>query len=86
MTGPVAQLDSVWQAYGILAQPFDANGRPISPVAQKQAEGLVPQPADIEHSAPVYLIDKTGALREMLPVDFTPATLVTDLKILIAEH
>jgi protein SCO1/2 len=86
MTGPADQLDHVWQAYGILAQPVDANGRPISPVAQKQAQGVVPQPSDIEHSAPVFLIDKTGALREMLPVDFTPATLVTDFKVLLGEH
>ena len=86
MTGSPTALDSVWQAYGILAQPVDANGKPISAVAQKQAQGLVPQPSDIEHSAPVFLIDKSGALREMLPVDFTPATLVTDFKILLAEH
>jgi protein SCO1/2 len=82
LTGSADQLTPVWQRYGILAQP----DRPITPAAQRAAQGLPPEPQDIEHSAPVYLVDKTGTMRAALPVDFTPDTLVTDLKVLLANN
>jgi cytochrome oxidase Cu insertion factor (SCO1/SenC/PrrC family) len=57
----------------------------VSPAAQQEARGLAPAPDIVEHSAPIFLIDKRGAIRAMLPVDATPDTLVTDLRILVSE-
>jgi hypothetical protein len=57
----------------------------VSPGVQSELRGLPAQPADVEHSAPVFLIDKSGALREMLPVDVTSDTLTADFRILLAE-
>ena len=85
LIGQRPQLEQVWKSYGILAQPVDNAGRPVSPGAQNELRGLPAQPAEVEHSAPVFLIDKSGALRAMLPVDVTPNTLTTDLHILLAE-
>jgi protein SCO1/2 len=85
LIGQRPQLEQVWKSYGIVSQAVDSAGRPISPSAQSELRGLPAQPADVEHSAPVFLIDKTGALREMLPVDVTPDTLTTDLRILLSE-
>ena len=81
-TGTSSELQQVWQDYGVYAQPVDAGGKPITPLAG----GDTPtSPEAIEHSAPVFLIDKRLKVRALLPVDFTVATLVTDLKVLLAE-
>lgn len=40
-------------------------------------------PDQIEHSAPVYLIDQSGAERATLPDDFTADTLSQDLRVLL---
>jgi cytochrome oxidase Cu insertion factor (SCO1/SenC/PrrC family) len=85
LVGQRPQLEQIWKSYGIVAEPVDSDGRPVSPGAQNELRGLPPQPAYVEHAAPVLLIDKTGVLREMLPVDVTPDTLTTDFRILLAE-
>lgn len=81
-TGTSSALAQVWKAYGIYAQPVDASGKPITPVAGADTPT---SPETIEHSAPVYLIDKQLKVRALLPTDFTAADLVTDLKVLLAE-
>jgi cytochrome oxidase Cu insertion factor (SCO1/SenC/PrrC family) len=70
LTGSADQLQPVWRSYGILAQPT----RPITATSQRAAQGLPPQPADIDPSASVYLIDKSGVMRAALPVDVVPDT------------
>jgi protein SCO1/2 len=85
LVGERPRLERIWQAYGIVAQPVDSTGRPVSPGVQSELRGLPAQPAAVEHSAPVFLIDKSGVLREMLPVDVTPDTLTADFRILLAE-
>jgi protein SCO1/2 len=85
LIGQRPQLEQVWKSYGIVSRTVDGNGRPVSPSVQNDLRGLPAQPAEVEHAAPVFLIDKTGALRAMLPVDVTPDTLTTDLRILLAE-
>jgi protein SCO1/2 len=85
LVGTRDQLTLVWRAYGILAQPENPGGRPVAPAAQQEERGLLPQPDIVEHSAPIFLIDKRSAVRAMLPVDATPDTLTTDLRALLAE-
>ncbi len=81
LTGSRPQLEAVWAAYGIDAQrvrattPATANGQP----ADAEADA-------IEHSAPVYIIDKRGQVRAMLPVDVSAEDIATDLKVLLAEQ
>ncbi len=81
LTGSADQLSAVWTNYGILAQ----SDKPTTPAEQREAQGLVPQPGDIEHSAPVYLIDKSGNVQAAFPDDFTPDALVTDLRVLLSR-
>ncbi len=85
LVGARQQLEPIWRSYGIVAQSVDSVGRPVSPGVQSELRGLPAQPAQVEHSAPVFLIDKSGALREMLPVDVSPDTLTNDLRVLLAE-
>jgi cytochrome oxidase Cu insertion factor (SCO1/SenC/PrrC family) len=85
LVGERAELEQVWRSYGIAAQAVDSAGRPVNPGVQNELRGLPSQPAQVEHAAPVFLIDKTGVLREMLPVDVSPETLTTDFRVLLAE-
>jgi protein SCO1 len=85
LVGTRDQLAPVWRAYGITAQPDQPVAKPVSPAEQRAEQGVDPLPQDVEHSAPIFLIDKRGALRAMLPVDATPDTLTTDLRVLVAE-
>jgi protein SCO1 len=77
LTGSRPQLQSVWAAYGIDARqaPAAASGR----AAENSPEG-------IEHAAPVFLIDKHGRVRTMLPTDVTADDIAADLRILLAER
>jgi len=83
LTSSRAQLEAVWKAYGIYSQYVDAKGNPITPPAGAESR---PSPATIEHTAPVFLIDKHFKVRALLAVDFTASDLVTDFKILLAER
>jgi protein SCO1/2 len=85
LTGARDELAVVWSTYHIDAQPGTLVARPISPLAQWQARELPAPPDVVEHSAPIFLIDKRGALRVALPLDATPDILTTDLRILLGE-
>ncbi len=77
-TGARPQLEQVWQSYGILAQTTNAQGTPTAPSATN--------PDLVEHSAPIFLIDKHGNVRGLLPIDFKASDLATDLSRLAAEQ
>ena len=68
LLGPQKQLQPVWKDYRIYT---DA------------AKGASPQGQALTHMAIVYLIDKQGRERVLLPVDFTPAQLTRDLNMLL---
>jgi protein SCO1 len=85
LNGSRDQLAGVWSAYHITAQPDRPAAKPVSPAAQQEARDVAPAPEIVEHSAPIFLIDKHGAIRAMLPVDATPDTLGTDLRVLLNE-
>jgi protein SCO1/2 len=70
LLGSRQQLIPVWKSYGIYT---DAQS---GPTAQGQA---------ITHMGIVYVLDKAGRERWMLPVDFTPTQLTDDLKTLLSE-
>lgn len=82
LTGSRPQLEAVWKSYGIYPQYVDARCNPITPPPADQSQG---SPSVLEHEAPVFLIDKSGKVRALLPTDFTAADLATDLRILLAE-
>ncbi len=87
LNGSRDQLTSVWRAYHITAQPDTPAATPATPAGQQGAPATEapPSPDIVEHSAPIFLIDKHGAIRAMLPVDATPDTIATDLRVLINE-
>ncbi len=80
LTGVRPALERVWRAYGIQTQGVDSDGNviPESDIANAK-------PAQIEHAAPMFLIDKQGNVRMLLPIDFAPETLVHNMKVLLAE-
>ncbi len=82
LTGSRSELEKVWSAYGIYAQEVDAQGRPVTPAPVAPAGS----PETIEHSAPIYLIDKRGEVRALLPNSFTVDDLTADLEGLLAER
>jgi len=77
LTGSRPQLQAVWASYGIDAQQVRN---------QMAASTQAASPETIEHSAPVFLIDKLGRVRAMLPVDVSADDIATDLRVLLAER
>lgn len=63
------------------SQPTHRDPRSVRLLSELR--GLLPQPDQIEHSAPVFLIDPFRGDACDLPEDFTPDTLVSDLKVLV---
>lgn len=78
MTARRPALETVWKSYGILAEPLDAQGSPIDP-----SSTAVQDPESIEHSAPIFLIDKQGVIRTLLDPTFMPPDLVQDFQSLL---
>lgn len=73
-TGSFADLKAVWGAYYI-----GTEARDFSPKAASKAP---PSPQLVGHSALVYVIDPRGEIRAILPSNFDPNDLVTDVRIL----
>jgi cytochrome oxidase Cu insertion factor (SCO1/SenC/PrrC family) len=55
VTGTRPQLEAVWRNFGILAQPVDPNGRPVSPATRRALEGLPATPDQLSHDLRVLL-------------------------------
>lgn len=81
LTGTRPQLEAVWTSYGIDAQRARASMSASTTAKSADAEADL-----IEHAAPVYIIDKRGQFRAMLPVDVSAEDIATDLKVLLAEQ
>jgi protein SCO1/2 len=77
LTGSRPQLEAVWATYGIDAQKVRD---------QMSGSAQANSPEEIEHSAPVFLIDKRGQVRAMLPVDVSADVIASDLSVLLAER
>jgi len=83
LTGTRPQLEKAWASYGIDAQKVKAQMQtPVAPGTQAAAGS----PEVIEHAAPVFLIDKKGLVRAMLPTDVSAADIAHDLGVLLAER
>ena len=67
LIGAPSQLQPVWTAYHVGAQP----------AAAAPTSGLV------DHSALVYLVDRSGHLRVILDANFNPADFLQDVKALL---
>lgn len=76
LTGPFAELRSVWTNYfvGTDAKAVNPDAAAVGPKS----------PELVNHTAIVYLIDPHGMLRVFLPGNFDPKDLAVDLKILAA--
>jgi protein SCO1 len=70
LMGTQNQLSPVWTHYGLSAQP-------VTPTNTS--------PGIVMHNTALYVIDKQGRERVLLPDDFTPDQLTTDLKVLLGE-
>lgn len=74
LTGSFADLKAVWGGYYIGTDAKDFN--------PKTASNGPPSPELVGHSALVYVIDPRGEIRVILPSNFDPNDLVTDVRIL----
>jgi protein SCO1/2 len=74
LTGSFAELKAVWGAYYIGTEARDFNPKAASRGPQS--------PELVGHSALVYMIDPRGEIRAILPSNFDPNDLVTDVRIL----
>ena len=77
LTGPLADLRSVWANYFV-----GSDAKAVNP--QAVSAGPV-SPDVVNHTAIVYLIDPRGMLRVFLPGNFDPKDLAADLRILSAD-
>ena len=68
LTGSPAQLVPVWHSYGV--------------GTNASLNGALTSPAQLEHSAMVYLIDPQGRLRVALPANFTQKDFLQDVSAL----
>jgi protein SCO1 len=74
LTGSFAELKAVWGSYYIGTEARDFS--PKTAAKGRQSAELV------GHSALVYVIDPRGQIRAILPSNFDPNDLVTDVRIL----
>jgi len=74
LTGSFAELKAVWGSYYIGTEARDFSPKTASKGQQS--------PELVGHSALVYVIDPRGEIRAMLPSNFDPNDLVTDVRIL----
>jgi protein SCO1/2 len=72
--GTAAQLRPVWARYFIGNAAGGASARSGAPAA--------PPAGGVNHTATVYVIDPRGRIRVILPADFSPKDLVTDVRVL----
>ena len=74
LSGSAAELKRVWAYYYV---------RSNAQAGTAQTAARSPRPPDVVgHTATVYVIDADGYLRVILPADFDPEDLATDLKML----
>jgi protein SCO1 len=73
--GTAAQLRPVWAHY------FIGNAASGGASARSGATAAPPAGA-VNHTAIVYVIDRRGRIRVMLPANFNPKDLVTDVRVL----
>lgn len=69
LIGPRSSLTPIWSAYGIEALPD----------THKTASGS----QVVDHSAPIYIIDRQGRERALLDTDFSPSDLIQDVRALL---
>ncbi len=70
-TGTEEQLDAVQHAYGV--------------IAVKEASTDKKQVYEVHHSSSIYLIDRQGMLRVLVPFGKAPDAIAHDLRILLQE-
>jgi protein SCO1/2 len=68
-TGKKAQIDAVRQAYGVFAEKAQAENKKVG--------------YEVHHSSSIYLIDREGRLRVLVPFGRSPQAILNDVNLLL---
>jgi protein SCO1/2 len=79
LTGSEAVLAPLWRYYWVGDVRRAAVGSPAASAA------AAPAAYDVEHAAPVHLVDRRGRIRVVYGSEFRPAELAHDIDILLRE-
>ena len=88
LVGPARDVQPIWGAYGVVAaQPDQASGQgsTVVPAASPATTPATGGNSLVDHSAPIFLIDRSGQARVILDINFEPAELVQDVRVLLRE-
>jgi protein SCO1/2 len=88
LVGSSATLGPVWRAYGIEAVNLDdqaAQDRAAAASTSSPTPTALPRAGLVDHSSPLFIIDRSGKARALLDVNFAPGDLVQDVRALLAE-
>ncbi len=83
LVGSMAEVKPVWDAYGAGAARDDLLASQANAAA---AVTPTPVPGNgylVDHTAPIFIIDRTGQERAILDIDFAPSDLVQDIRALL---
>ncbi len=91
LVGDRDSLSATWRAYFVAASVEDGGGavpatRPEGEAGKSGVEGLreaIDRRHLISHSAPVYLVDREGAMRVLFTLPFEAADLAHDVRLLL---
>jgi protein SCO1 len=70
-TGKKGQIDAVRQAYGVFADRVQSDDKKIG--------------YEVHHSSSIYLIDREGKLRVLVPFGRSPQTILNDINLLLKK-
>jgi protein SCO1/2 len=88
LVGTPTTLGPVWRAYGIDAVNLDdqaAQARVVAASSSVPTPTALPAAGLVDHSSPLFIIDRSGKARAILDVNFAPADLVQDVRALLTE-
>jgi protein SCO1/2 len=72
LTGPRAQLEAVWKAYGVS-------------IVRREIPGGGPQAYGVHHTASIYVVDAAGQLRVMAPFGTPLDDVLHDVRLVLAS-
>ena len=88
LVGSESAVAPVWAAYGIEALNLDtqaALAQTSATSASAPTPTSLPSAGLVDHSSPIFLIDRNGKARAILDINFAPSDLAQDVRALLAE-